>query len=428
MWWPFGRRKTVDRAAEMFVAPRRGDRPADCLAELSHTAYACAAINAAVCASYPPRLFARGRQARRVRTRALGADERLKLAVPGGAGEVREVIDHPLLDLLAEVNGEQDAQELWELTTLHQETVGSAYWSLETGGDGLPRAIWTLPAHRVRAVRRDDGALEGYRVAGPKGETALPAAEVVHFRYPDPRDPYGPGLSPLRACLETVRAAGQLRAYRGGLLEGAAAPGVILTPEGPLGEDERERLEGEWERKFRRGTGRVLVADASLKVSVVQNPLGELATLADMGGTRADIANAFGVPLAYLTNDTNLANLQAAERQHLAVAVRPRLRRRDQRLSSALARLYDPSGGLFFASDDPSPLEREEALRRQELDLKQGVLSINEVRSGRGLGPAAWGGVPWLPVAWAPTDITGRIDIAPETGRARREAPGGGAA
>ncbi|MFM7538593.1 MAG: hypothetical protein ACKO9Z_02935, partial [Planctomycetota bacterium] len=139
MWWPFGRKRAIDRAAEMFVAPRRGDRPADCLAELSHTAYACAAINAAVCASYPPRLFARGRQARRARTRALGADERLKLAVPGGAGEVREVTDHPLLDLLAEVNGEQDAQELWELTTLHQETVGSAYWSLEAGADGLPR-------------------------------------------------------------------------------------------------------------------------------------------------------------------------------------------------------------------------------------------------------------------------------------------------
>lgn len=428
MWWPFGRKRSAPRAADPGHCPvvRRPDRGADCLAELSHTAYACAALNAAVCASYPPRLFARGRGGRKLRARALGAEERRRLS-PAWPGEVREVMEHPLLDLLEEVNGEQDPQELWELTTLHQETVGSAYWSLEAGGDGMPRAIWTLPAHRVRAVRRDDGTLEGYRVSGPRGETALPAAEVAHFRYPDPRDPYGPGLSPLRACLETVRASAQLRAYRGALLDGAAAPGVILTPEGPLGEDERERLEGEWERKFRRGTGRVLVADASLRVSVVQNPLGELATLADMGGTRADIANAFGVPLAYLTNDTNLANLQAAERQHLAVAVRPRLRRRDQRLTSALARLFDPSGGLFFASDDPSPLEREEAHRRQELDLKQGVLSINEVRAGRGLGPVEWGAVPWLPVAWAPTDISGRIDIAPETGRARREMPGGGA-
>ena len=130
---------------------------ADCLAELTHTAYACAAINAAVCASYPPRLFARGRAARKLRARALGAEERRRLAMAPG-GEVREVMEHPLLDLLEEVNAEQDPQELWELTTLHQETVGSAYWSLEFGGDGLPRAIWTLPAHRVRAVRRDDGA------------------------------------------------------------------------------------------------------------------------------------------------------------------------------------------------------------------------------------------------------------------------------
>ena len=430
MWWPFARKQTHTRRMDAgpLMAPRRGDTASDCLAELSHTAYACAAINAAVCASYPPRLFARGSSGRKglggARTRALSAHELSRLSLDRG-GDVREVTEHPLITLLDDVNTEQDPQELWELTTLHQETVGSAYWSLEITPGGLPRAIWTLPAHRVRAIRRDDGTLEGYRVLGPRGETTLDAKEVVHFRYPDPRDPYGPGLSPLRACLDTVRAAAQMRAYRGGLLDGAAAPGVILTPEGPMGEDERERLEGDWERKFRRGTGRVLVADTSLKVSVVQNPLGELAVLADAGGTRADIANAFGVPLAYLTSDTNLANLQAAERQHLAVAIRPRLKRRDQRLTSALARLFDPTGTLFFASDDPSPGERDEAMKRQELDLQQGVRSINEIRVARGLDPAPWGASPWLPVAWAPTDIPGRIDIAPESGRGRAEATGG---
>ena len=48
MWWPFARKQTHTRRMDAgpLMAPRRGDTASDCLAELSHTAYACAAINA----------------------------------------------------------------------------------------------------------------------------------------------------------------------------------------------------------------------------------------------------------------------------------------------------------------------------------------------------------------------------------------------
>src|SRR5438045_1875414 len=37
--------------------PRRTPTPYELLAELKNTAWACASINASVCASYPPRLY-----------------------------------------------------------------------------------------------------------------------------------------------------------------------------------------------------------------------------------------------------------------------------------------------------------------------------------------------------------------------------------
>jgi hypothetical protein len=43
-------------------------------------------------------------------------------------------------------------------------------------------------------------------------------------------------------------------------------------------------------------------------------------------------------------------------------------------------------------------------IKQQENDLKYGVVSINEVRSERGLPPVPWGDVPWLPDRWLPTD------------------------
>src|SRR5687768_5697698 len=86
----------------------RAPTPAELLAELKSTAWTCASLNAAVCASFPPRLYVRtaGQPAPRVRTRALSLwEQRRLLQLPHTAGLVRqserveEVLDHPMLDL-----------------------------------------------------------------------------------------------------------------------------------------------------------------------------------------------------------------------------------------------------------------------------------------------------------------------------------------
>ncbi len=42
---------------------------------------------------------------------------------------------------------------------------------------------------------------------------------------------------------------------------------------------------------------------------------------------------------------------------------------------------------------------------RGRREHKYGTVSVNEVRSERGLPPAPWGNVPWLPQRWVPTDV-----------------------
>ena len=71
-----------------------------------------------------------------------------------------------------------------------------------------------------------------------------------------------------------------------------------------------------------------------------------------------DICNAFHVPIAYMTTNVNMANLQAADRQHSRNAIHPRLQRRDEKLNEQLLPLYDPTGRLFVASEDPQPRRR----------------------------------------------------------------------
>src|SRR5439155_10960281 len=114
-------------------------------------------------------------------------------------------------------------------------------------------------------------------------------------------------------------------------------PGVVLPPDEAIGQEERDRLEKQWRQKFQRGgQGKALVAESSLRVTLLSQSMGDLAALADMRATKEDVANAFHVPLPFLSGDTNLANMQAADHLHKTLAIVPRLRRRDEKLNEQL--------------------------------------------------------------------------------------------
>src|SRR5437870_11435261 len=409
----------------------RNPTPNEQLAELKNTAFTCASINAAVCAAYSPRLYVatHGDQAGpKCLTKRLdrGTEERLRnrAALPAiftKARQIKEVVDHPLLTLLRKVNPVHNSFDLWELTTFYQEVLGSAYWHLRFGVLGVPKEIWLLPAQNVTPRREPNSPrlvdFYEYR-AGATAHNYRPD-EIIHFRYPDPKDPYTSGLAPLRACWEQAALTSDYLAFKKATWENSAVPGALVSPDQVIGEEERDRLEAQWNAKFRRGgAGRALVAESGMKVSLLTHSMGDLAALAEYGKTKEDVANAFHVPLSFLTSETNLANLQAAEHQHMAKAIFPRLQRRDEKLNEQLVPLFDPSGRLFLASEDPVPFNQEIAWRQQEVDLQYGIVSINEVRQDRGLAPVPWGHTPWLPLNWAPSDLSERAVYTSASGRA----------
>ena len=385
--WAHGRYQTIAPSTS-----GRAPSSRELLSELRTTAYACATINAGVCASFVPRLYLRVGPNDPLPKKGLGRMvDAKRLAVPTRFGSIiHEVTEHPLLELLRSVNDQMNGHDLLELTALSMEVLGNAYWWLE--GDP-PGSIWPLPAQRMRQACGNDAG--SWILDGAAGPTLLEGDRVIHFRIPVLEDIYGPGLGPMRAAYEPAALASRFHAYRRGLWENAAVPGVVLSTNQPLGEEEVARIESRWQQRFGKGgSGKLLVTDADFKVSTIQYSPADMASLAEAGATREEIANAFGVPLAYLTSDTNLANLQAAREQHMSLAILPRLRRRDDRLNECLVKRFDPSGRLFLASDHPVPEDRKMLLRQQETDLRMGVLTINEVRQSRGLSRVSWGDGP----------------------------------
>jgi HK97 family phage portal protein len=390
----------------------RNPSPNELMAELKGAAWACASINAAVCASHPPALYVASQadeQTAKCRTKALTrqAERRLRAKqhvqpFTKAARQIEEVTDHPLLSLLTQANPVHSAFDLWELTTLYLEVLGRAYWYLDVDPLlGVPREIWPLPAQNV-TPRRHPGSpnlIDYYEYQTGRQRQEFPQDQVIFFRYPDPKDPYTAGLAPLRACFEQVALQSDYAATKAALYENRGLPSALISPDEVLGEEERDRLETQWNAKFQRGgSGKVVIAESGVKLQLLQQSLGDLAALADMKATKEDVANAFHVPLSYLTTQTNLANLQAAETQHLNLAITPRLSRRDEKLNQQLVPLFDPSGRLFLASEIQGATTEEATWQEAMNDLKYGVVTINEVRADRGLPPVAWGDTPYAPL------------------------------
>lgn len=400
----------------------RNPTPNELMAELKGTAWACASLNAAACANYPPSLYVAtsdGQPEPKCGVRPINSRTLDKLhgkktlaARIKNAAKIQQVTDHPLLSLLQfptaplNVMGPYD---LWELTTLYQEVHGSAYWYLERDNLlGMPVAIWILPSQNMKAMREKDSPnfIDYWQYRIGSREQQFDPNDIVHFRYPDPRDPYTGGLSPLRAAFEQVTISSHFSAFKTAKFDNQAVPDAVVSPDEVVGEEERDRLEAQWAQKFKRGgAGRVLVTESKMQIQLLQHSMGDLALLADMNLTKTDIANAFHLPIAYLTTQTNLANLFASIQQHMQQAISPRLERRDEKLNNALVPMFDPSGRLFLASEDPVPTDQSANIAQQEADLNLGVLTINEIRAGRGLPPVPWGQVPWLSSRLMPADV-----------------------
>lgn len=391
----------------------RQPTPNELMAELKATAWTCATINSAVCAAYPPHLYvvtAENAPPPKCRVKSIGGKLEKKLRQQShlfihtkAATKIQEVVDHPVLTLMDQVNPVHNAFDLWELTTLYQEVHGSAYWYLEHGPLGIPKNIWIMPTQNMTPCRdpKSPNIVDYYEYRTGSHRQTFHTWEIIHFRYPNPRDPYSSGLSPLMACFEQCSIASDYAAFRSAKLQNRAIPDAIISPDEVIGEEERDRVETQWNTKFRRGgAGRILVAESPMKVQLLTQSMGDLAALADIKATKEDIANAFHVPLSMLSPNTNLANVQASEHQHMTKCISPRLQRRDEKLNEQLIPIYDPSRRLFLASEDPTPINSDLTAKEKEINIKYGIISINENRIDDGLDPVPWGWAPWMPAAW----------------------------
>jgi len=376
--------------------------------------YTCTHINATAVASTPLRLYA---------TRATGQSRSKATAIPvkkdklhylqnkeslqnmariKTAEEIEEVVEHPLLTLLQQVNEYDNGFETLELTSTLLDLTGNSYWFLEFGTFGIPKSIWFLRSQWVAIVPDKKKFIKGY-IYGISADRkiALDANEVIHFKYPNPKNPWY-GAGPVEAASYAIERQNQMDRYEASTLKNMGRPDLgIIYKGGQLDPERRKELEIEWNNSFRgpdKG-GKIKVLDQDFGIEKFGWSPKEMEFLQGRPWTMKEIASAMNVPIGFLdTSEISKAPRAGMEGTDLFLSkysTRPRCTRIEQKLNEKLTPLYDER--LFLAFDNPVPEDRRFNLLDESQQIKNFTMTINEVRASRNLASVTWGDVPLAP-------------------------------
>ena len=390
-----------------------------------HWVYTCSSRNSTSVAATPLRLYVRtnvenvergkqyrylrrGRDTRSVDRKTLRFLNSQAWLTPslGKVIEVEEVVEHPFLDLWINVNTEDEGFTMLEKLQLFLELTGNAYLYVLKDELGIPRELYVLYSQYVTIIPNEDGSIKGYIYqVSPNRQEAFTANEIIHFKFPSPHDPYY-GFSPLQGCLMAVSRKEEMDDYEASILHNFGRPDFVIKIKGRLSDPDARSLAERWKQIYgmRKKRGKPAILDQDADVIKLGWGPKEMAFLKGHKYTKEEIAGAYGVPVSKLTSeDVNRANADAGDYSWMKDTILPRLRRLAEKLSQKLMPMFD--NRLFVMFDNPVPADKEFELKKQEVYLKNGVMSINQVRQQIGEEPVSWGETPIMPLTMMPLGV-----------------------
>ncbi len=331
------------------------------------------------------------------------------------ADEVEEVLEHPFLDLMSNVNPFRNRFETWEETQLFLELVGNSYWYIVKNKLGVPAQIWILPAQYVRIVPSEKTFIAGYVFY--KGLERIPfdINEIVHFKFTNPNSMHY-GVAPLWAIYPAHQFQVTTRVFENTMLGNMGRPEGLLSFEEEMDEAEYERVRKDFEDKYGGPSkaGRIMVVGGSkMKYDPLSMTPKDMSYQGGLKITREEILAAYDVPMSMITMESsNRAVSEVGDYQYFNIAVEPRLRRLEEKLNEAVIPLYDEN--LFVSYDNTVPEDREFRLRERESNLRTFYSSINIERDTDKDDHVPWGDAPWAPMGLLPLGSEPIIPGGPE--------------
>lgn len=322
---------------------------------------------------------------------------------PGRDGAMREVPNHPILELLHNPNPWYDLATLisgWVISELASPG-GCSYTYKHRSPAGKLIGLEYVPHFAVSA------SPDGYLLSTGNGPTAVPRTDILQQRF-GPLDPLRPEVSygPLNAALLEVASDKQAANYTAALLANVGVTPHLITPGRlPDGTDlifdraQIQQIQMAFEEKITGDNrGRPLVAPLPLEVKSLSFSPNDMNLDAIRNISEERICAVLRIPPAALyvgtglEHQNNRASAEAAAKAAARAFTKPYMRRKARELTRDLVpELGRPGDEVCFRVDQIEALQEDktEAAKRDVAELA--FMTVNEKRRERGLPPLMGG-------------------------------------
>lgn len=307
-----------------------------------------------------------------------------------------EIIDdrHPLKRLLDKANKDVNGYELRESCQMFLELAGDGYWAKSNYVGGLPTEVWNLFPQFTEIKPHEDGSIECYKYGRPDRIIPYKPESVVHFKFPNPFDPYY-GLAPLASCVDEADLSKDLTTFSKSFLARGIVGGATLFMPGSdktVREEARRELETKYAGADKAGRWRIFGGPKEARLEYApqldKNPI-----LTDSEhAARETIAACFDIPVGLLNmEEKSLANGKVVAPHWQLMAIKPRCQRLEDKINEDLVEdfrkvLNDPT--LIVCHDNPVDEDRAAlVLEVTTLAGNKPLITVDEARGQLGLAP-----------------------------------------
>lgn len=145
-------------------------------------------------------------------------------------GELREIVDHPMLDLLENPGNGMRGRALLQLTVAWLDLIGDAFWIILTNDVGMPTMILPVPPHWVRDLPTANQPF--FRVQIDSITYQVPISNMLWFRDPSVENPYGRGVGAGRALADELDTDENAAKHVSSFFYNRAMPDMLVGIEG----------------------------------------------------------------------------------------------------------------------------------------------------------------------------------------------------
>ncbi|MCR3759170.1 phage portal protein [Clostridium felsineum] len=330
---------------------------------------------------------------------------------------------HPLLDLLNNPNPmpEFTGYTIRYLTEIYMLLKGQAYWVLERNGLGQPTEIWLVPPHWVRQT---PSFYKPFYMIQPMGVSTLgvknvPMEDVIHFKDPNPLDPYARGIGQAEGIGDEIETDEYMAKYEKRFFYNDATPPFAVTAPGAQ-EEEIDRMEERWMSKHAgaNNSHKPAFFNWDAQIQILKETNREMEYIESRKFLR-DLCNQhFNIPpeILGISENSNRATIESAYYIYAKNVLTTKFRLIEDTINTQLCVMFKDNP--YFEFENIIPDDKEFNLEVANAGLTNGTILVDEWRKINGLDalPNGQGQVLMVKIGTQPTkpeDLEGFEAIKP---------------